>query len=170
MANAFRPSLGNDPHAEMIRNLVAHAEAGRDGYDAVQYGARRKPDRPPTQMTLGDIFAWIEATPGQPHAIGRYQFIPSTLARLVNILGAGPHERFSPQMQDRLADILLHEAGLAAYRSGEITRHELMNNLAAIWAGLPNSSGRSHYHGYAGNAATMTWAQFDSEMARIFQG
>lgn len=169
-ADADRQTFSNDPQAEMLRHLIASAEAGRDGYDAVQYGARHKPDRLPTQMTLGDIFAWIEGTPGQPHAIGRYQFIPSTLARLVGILGAGPNEIFSPQMQDRLADILLHEAGLAAYRSGEMTRHAFMNNLAEIWAGLPNSSGRSHYHGYAGNAATMTWAHFDSEMARIFHG
>lgn len=121
-------------------------------------------------MTLGDIFAWIEATPGQPHAIGRYQFIPSTLARLVTILDAGPHDRFSPHMQDRLADILLHEAGLAHFRAGQMTRHEFMNNLARIWAGLPTSLGRSHYHGYAGNAATMSWSDFDSEMAHIFEG
>lgn len=170
IADAYGPVLGNDPQAEMIRHLIAHAEAGRDGYDAVQHGARIKPGRPPTEMTLGDVFAWIKATPGQPHAIGRYQFIPSTLARLVTILDAGPHERFSPQMQDRLADILLQEAGLDAYRSGKVTRHGFMNNLAKIWAGLPNSSGRSHYHGYAGNAATMSWARFDTEMARIFQG
>lgn len=170
IANAYGPLLSDDPVAEMIRNLIAHAEAGRDGYGAVQHGARRKPGKPPTQMTLGDVFAWIEGTPGQPHAIGRYQFIPSTLARLVNILGAGPEELFSPRMQDRLADILLHEAGLAAYRSGELTRHEFMYNLAKIWAGLPTSSGHSHYDGYAGNAATITWTQFDSEMARIFQG
>ncbi len=170
IAESYGPILSSDPQAEMIRNLIAHAEAGAAGYDAVQYGATRKPDRPPTHMSLGDIFAWIEATPGQPHAIGRYQFIPSTLARLVSILDAGPHERFSPQMQDRLADILLQEAGLAAYRSGDLTRHEFMNNLARIWAGLPNSSGLSQYHGYAGNAATMTWSQFDHEMARIFQG
>lgn len=170
IARTYGPILGNDPQIEMVRHLIAQAEAGRDGYDAVQHGARIKPDRPPTQMTLGDIFAWIKATPGQPHAIGRYQFIPSTLARLVTILDAGPHERFSPEMQDRLADILLQEAGLDAYRAGKMTRHGFMNNLAKIWAGLPNSSGRSHYHGYAGNAATMSWARFDSEMARIFQG
>jgi hypothetical protein len=45
-----------------------------------------------------------------------------------------------------------------------------MNNLAKIWAGLPNSTGKSHYHGYAGNQATMTWARFDAEMAMIFPG
>ncbi|WP_299820224.1 hypothetical protein [uncultured Jannaschia sp.] len=167
--HAYGPILGGDRHAEMIRHLIARAEAGPEGYDAVQYGARVRPARRPTEMTLGEVFAWIDATPGQPHAIGRYQFIPSTLARLVTILDAGPDERFSPRMQDRLADILLQDAGLDAFRADEITRHQLMNNLARIWAGLPNASGRSHYHGYAGNAATMTWSAFDSEMTRIFQ-
>ncbi|PYE80892.1 hypothetical protein [Pseudoroseicyclus aestuarii] len=162
--------LGDDPEATMIRHLIAQAEAGPEGYDAVQYGARRKPGRPPTQMTLAEIYAWIEATPGQPHAIGRYQFIPATLRRLVEMAGAQGGDRFSPQLQDRLADILLHEAGLARFRAGTLSRHGLMNNLAKIWAGLPNSSGRSHYDGYAGNSATMSWASFDREMARILEG
>ena len=43
-----------------------------------------------------------------------------------------------------------------------------MHNLARIWAGLPTASGRSHYHGHAGNRATMTWARFESAMAPIF--
>jgi muramidase (phage lysozyme) len=160
---------GADEQVVMLRSLIAKAEAGRDGYDAVQHGARIRPALPPTQMTLGEIFAWIKATPRQPHAIGRYQFIPSTLARLVEIAGASAEDRFSPEMQDRLADILLQEAGLDAFRSGTLSRHGFMNNLAKIWAGFPNSSGRSHYHGYAGNAATMTWDRFDREMAAIFE-
>jgi hypothetical protein len=43
-----------------------------------------------------------------------------------------------------------------------------MLNLARIWAGLPTSSGRSFYDGYAGNKATMSWAAFDTAMAEIF--
>ncbi|MEL6452578.1 MAG: hypothetical protein AAFQ19_15075, partial [Pseudomonadota bacterium] len=104
----------------------------------------------------------------QPHAIGRYQFIPPTLRRLVRQAGIPPKTRFSPQVQDRLADILLAEAGLHAFLAGDMGRTGFMNNLAKIWAGLPNDTGRSHYHGYAGNKATMTWAHFDDHMARIF--
>lgn len=157
-------------HAERIRHLIGHAEAGRHGYDAVQHGARRRPARPPTAMTIAEIFAWIAATPGQPHAIGRYQFIPTTLRQLVTDLGIDERTMFSPRIQDRLADRLLEQAGLSAFRAGQIDRRQFMNNLAKIWAGLPNSTGRSHYHGYAGNRATMTWAQFEAEMARIFPG
>ncbi len=162
------PALGS--RAARLKHLIASAEAGRDGYDAVQHGARARPGKPPTAMTLREIYRWIAATPGQPHAIGRYQMIPPTLKRLVAALGVGLDERFSPDLQDRLADLLLEEAGYGDFTTGRIERRAFMNNLAKIWAGLPNSSGRSHYHGHAGNRATMTWAHFDAEMARIFRG
>lgn len=153
-----------------LRTLISYAESRAEGYDAVQYGARIKPGKRPTQMTLGEIFAWIDATPGQPHAIGRYQFIPATLARVVRQLDVPAHAVFSPQLQDRLSDVLLSEAGFNAFRKGELTRVGFMNNLARIWAGLPNSTGFSHYHGHAGNKAAISWAAFDREMARIFGG
>jgi muramidase (phage lysozyme) len=152
----------------VIRALIEEAESRRDGYDAVQHGARIKPGKRPTQMTVAEIYHWIDRTPGQPHAIGRYQFIPATLKRVMHLLEIDPALRFSPQLQDRLADVLLAEAGLARLRAGQISRHAFMNNLAKIWAGLPNSSGKSHYAGYAGNKASISWARFDAALARVF--
>ncbi|AJE45283.1 hypothetical protein [Celeribacter indicus] len=157
-------------HVEKLRQIIGRAESRRDGYDAVQHGAKRPPPKRPTRMTLGEIFDWIRDTPGQPHAIGRYQFIPATLARLVTELDLGPEVIFSPAVQDRLSDLLLAEAGIFEVGQGMISRRQFMNNLAEIWAGLPTSSGRSHYHGYAGNRATISWAEFEREMARIFPG
>jgi hypothetical protein len=161
--------IGRGPIGE-LRALIARAEAGPDGYDAVQHGARIVPSGPPTTLTLQQIYDWIDDTPGQPHAIGRYQFIPATLRRLVRASGLGPQTRFSPRVQDQLANLLLIEAGLMDFLSGSVDRRNFMNNLAKIWAGLPNDSGKSHYEGYAGNKATMTWAYFDTQMARIFPG
>ena len=146
---------------DALRDLIARAEAGAKGYDAVNYGARVKTPKPPTAMTLGEIYTWIDATPRQPHAIGRYQFIPKTLKRLARMLGAGPDVRFDAHLQDRLADLLLLEAGLTAFEAGTLTRKDFMHNLAKIWAGLPTATGKSHYDGYAGNKATMSWATFD---------
>lgn len=156
--------------AARIRDLIASAEAGRAGYDAVIYAARIKPPKPPTAMTVGEIYDWIAATPGQHHAIGRYQFIPSTLRRLVSHVGAGPDQMFSPAFQNQLADVLLAEAGMHAFHSQQIGRLKFMNNLAKIWAGLPTTSGRSYYHGVAGNRATMTWADFNAGMTAIYPG
>jgi len=152
-----------------LRNVIGQAESRRDGYDAVQHGARIRPTKPPTQMTIGEIYAWIDATPGQPHAIGRFQFIPVTLRRVVREVGFGRDTRFTPAVQDKLADVLLKEAGLQRFNHGLIGRHQFMNNLAKIWAGLPTSNGKSHYDGYAGNKAAMTWTDFDAHMRRIFE-
>lgn len=153
-----------------LKDLIAAAEAGPMGYDAVQHGARIKPERAPTMMTLAEIFAWIKRTPGQPHAIGRYQFIPSTLGFLVDTLDISHDAPFSPELQDQLANALLEQAGLSEFLAAKKDRVSFMNSIAKVWAGLPNSSGRSHYHGYAGNKAVISWAQFDAEMRRIFPG
>jgi muramidase (phage lysozyme) len=155
---------------ERIRALIGAAESRRDGYDAVQHGARVKPGRRPTQMTLAEIYQWIDDTPGQPHAIGRYQFIPQTLRRVAAKIGAQPHQVFSPRLQDQLADVLLAEAGWHRFRAGELGQTAFMNNLAKIWAGLPTSAGKSYYDGYAGNKAAITWARFEAEMTRIAPG
>ncbi len=171
---AVTPIFSNEPilglhgrDVEMIRDLIQEAESRADGYDAIQNGALIRPKNKPSHMTLEEIFAWIDRTPGQPHAIGRYQFIPDTLRRLVIKAGLKPSQRFSPSVQDRLANILLAEAGLHHFRAGTLDRQSFMNNLAKIWAGLPNSSGKSHYHDYAGNRASISWARFDSVMERI---
>lgn len=162
------PPLAGSTRTAQLLSLIARAEAGSAGYDAVQHGARIRPPRPPTQMTLAEIYAWIAATPGQPHAIGRYQFIPSTLREVAGIAGVSPEIRFSPRLQDRLAHVLLERAGLAAFQSGQMDRRTFMHNLARIWAGLPLPSGRSYYEGYAGNSATMSWAAFEDGMRRIW--
>jgi len=160
----------NATAVQRLRYVIGRAESPHAGYDAVQHGARIKPRKPPTQMTIAEIFDWIAATPGQPHAIGRYQFIPDTLARVVRQVGARPRDRFTPAMQDRLADVLLLDAGFPDFMAGQLSEQQFMNNLAAIWAGLPTSSGRSKYHGVAGNRATVTLAYFRSEIAKIRPG
>ncbi|SLN31911.1 hypothetical protein PSM7751_01391 [Pseudooceanicola marinus] len=153
-----------------LRQLIGWVDAGPKDYDAVQYGARIRPGKRPTEMTIGEIFHWIDRTPGQHHAIGRYQFIPTTLHSVVRQAGVDQDTRFSPEVQDRLADILLVDAGLPAFLDGEISRHRFMENLARIWAAFPTSNGRSHYHGIAGNRAVISWSEFDSHMRTIFSG
>lgn len=162
-----RALSGQSPVAQLL-SLIARVEAGRAGYDAVQHGARTRPPRAPTQMTLGDIYDWIAATPGQPHAIGRYQFIPPTLRRVAQIRGLGPETAFTPQVQDTLALVLLEDAGLRAFEAETLGRRQFMRNLARIWAGLPLPNGQSFYEGYAGNSASMSWAEFEGGIARIW--
>ena len=161
------PLRQGGPVARGLRDLIARAEAGAAGYDAVQLGARVKPPAPPTRMTLAEIHAWIDATPGQPHAIGRYQFIPPTLRRSADRLDLPRDTRFSPAVQDRLADLLLGDAGLDRMLAGEMQLETFMLNLAKIWAGLPVPSGRSYYEGIAGNKAVLSYESYRAAMHRI---
>lgn len=152
-----------------LKSLIALAEAGSKQYNAVHVSARIKPPKPPTQMTLAEINRWTRATPGQPHAIGRYQFIPSTLRSLIRRAGYSKNTVFSPKVQNQLADLLLVDAGINRFIAGKLSQTRFMDNLALIWAGLPQNNGRSAYHNYAGNRASITRAFFEREMARIFQ-
>lgn len=158
----------NAPAVEQLKSLIALAEAGTKQYNAVHVSAKRKTPKLPTQMTLGEIDRWTRATPGQPHAIGRYQFIPSTLRSLKKRAGFSNTTVFTPRVQDRLADLLLIDAGYNRFVTGKMSREQFMDNLALIWAGLPTHTGKSAYHNYAGNRATISRSFFDREMKRIF--
>jgi len=52
---------------------------------------------------------WVKQ--GKLHAVGRYQFIGSTLKGLVKRLGISRDEKFSPELQDRLFLSLLKSGG-----------------------------------------------------------
>jgi muramidase (phage lysozyme) len=153
--------------AEMFRDLIARAEAGPKGYDAIHHSATRLPDRPPTQLTLAEIRQWIRDTPGQQHAIGRYQVIPKTLEMLIARLGLPGNAVYSPALQDRLADSLMADAGFEELIDGTLSPEDFMDGLARIWAGLPQRGGKSAYHGFAGNRATIGRREFEGRVAEI---
>lgn len=163
----FTPDPDATPLAN-LRSLISAAEAGSTGYDSVQQGATVKPEKRPTAMTIDEIRAWVAATPGQNHAIGRYQFIPQTFERLASLTGIAGTEVFSADLQDRWADILLAEAGYVSFFAGDTTPETFMDNVAAVWAGLPLADGTSAYEGIAGNHATVSRAAYAQGMAMIF--
>ncbi|MBD3666127.1 hypothetical protein [Sulfitobacter aestuariivivens] len=151
-----------------VLSLIGFAEAGKLQYNAVHMSASRRPRKRPTEMSLGEVFHWIKATPGQQHAIGRYQFIPSTLAMLVNRVDAPPQASFGPRMQDQLAVMLLKDAGYSEFLAGRMTMSKFMDKLAWVWAGLPLRNGQSAYRGIAGNRATISRKFYAEQMQRIF--
>lgn len=162
---AYRPGGGK---TQKVLDLIGFAEAGKLQYDAVHVSAKRRPRARPTQLQIAEIKHWIRATPGQHHAIGRYQFIPSTLVRLVQRAAIPHHTRFSPNVQDALAVLLLRDAGYDDFLAGRLSMSRFMDNMARIWAGLPTNNGRSHYHGYAGNRATISRSFYAQQMQAIF--
>jgi hypothetical protein len=108
---------GTTPIGRLV-TLIATAEAGPAGYEAVQYDAKVRPDRRPTQMTSGDIYEWIDATLGQPHAIGRYQFIPPTLRRVARVRGFGPETQFIPRRSGRVGLGVARRCGVEKVSGG----------------------------------------------------
>ena len=162
---AFDPSLSP---LENLRNLIASAEAGVGGYDAVAYGADVPPPAQASKMRLGEVRAWVQATPGQNHAIGRYQVIPKTFERLAKATASADEATFDRTLQDRWANVLIEEAGYSAFLVGEITPDAFMDRLAQIWAGLPLGDGRSAYEGVAGNRATIRRSAYARGIAQIF--
>ena len=94
--------------------------------------------------------------------VGRYQFVPMTLNRLVKKLGLDPSTPFNAETQDRLAIELLKERGYDDYKSGKLSKEELLDNLAQEWAALQNSKGRAHYDHGGTVAARKILAAIDS--------
>jgi len=122
--NAFERSLpGKQPSVpalyrlptgssvEKLFVLIAFAEAPGGRYDAIHHGVKARPGKKPSQMTLAEIYAWIDRTLGQPHAIGNFQFIPSTLLNLQKRLGLPYATRFARATQNRMAALLISDAG-----------------------------------------------------------
>jgi muramidase (phage lysozyme)/uncharacterized membrane protein YgcG len=99
-------------------------------------------------------------------AIGRYQFMRSTLSGLRGELGLSGEDRFTPAMQDRLARRLLQRRGYDRWRSGQISDSQFMNNLAQEWAGVTNASGRSVYAGVGLNSQTRSTVPLVTEALR----
>ena len=157
-----------DPRIGLLLSLIGSAEAGSAGYDAIHFRARVLPDKRPTEMTLQEIIDWIDATPRQNHAIGRYQIIPMTLGYLIAAEDLPLTAVFTPALQDRLAVRLIEDAGLPEFMSGQLAPADFLDSLAFVWAGLPLESGLSAYEGFAGNSATISRSSYENRFVEIF--
>lgn len=125
---------------------------GTSGYDAVYGGAKVKPSKPVSQMTIGEVKEYqkqlIKAGSGSS-AVGRYQFIKNddAFAKMTAQAGLKDTDIFDATAQDRLA---VH------YMGGEKKVDKLLktgndaalaNVVARQWASMKNASGRGNYDG-----------------------
>lgn len=153
-APAPRPAgavQGSNP----ILDIIGTAEAPQ-GYDTVYSGAPSQPPAQLSSMTLGQVMAYQQqlAKEGSVStAVGRYQFLDTTLKQAASEVGITKDMKFTPDVQDRLAMHLVEKRGLHDYLSGKLSASDFLDSLAQEWAGLPMSSGRSAYDGPL-NAAT----------------
>lgn len=129
-----------------IRDLIGKVESDSSGgYNAVAGGVY-KGDL--TNMTVGEVKQLQRQLMAQGKgsaAMGRYQFIASTLSEIVGKVGIKDEEKFDQAVQDKLADFLITtRGGYATYARNPDdpeTKKRMMQALAGIWRGLPNEPG-----------------------------
>lgn len=165
--------LAVDPASyEPLLGLIAHAES-KGNYNAY-FGNPTNQSIKFTDMTIADVQAWQQEFVAQgaaSSAVGRYQFIDTTLAELVAELGIKPQEKFNQALQDKLAIALLERRGSEQLVNNELTREEFAANLAMEWASLPkvigNNPDASYYDGDGLNSSLVTRAQTLQAVAKI---
>lgn len=95
------------------------------------------------------------------YAVGRYQFIPSTLRFAVNASGVNMNDKFTPEVQDRLmaALIVYKRPAILSYLQGSHNNlGYALDELAREWASVEYRGGRSYYS-VGGNRAHITRSQ-----------
>jgi muramidase (phage lysozyme) len=128
-------SLRDDPKAARILDFVAGPESGGN-YNAFYGNGWSTKDL--SAMTLDQVMAWSGNRGTESSATGRYQFMKKTLVGLKQEMGLSGSEKFSPELQDRMALQLLNRRGYSEWQAGRITDAQFANRLALEWASLPN--------------------------------
>jgi len=106
--------------------------------------------------TVGQV---IDMQRRRVYAVGRYQFIPSTLRFAVAMSDVDELDMFTPDTQDKLfaALILFKRPAVGAYLRGN---HDhigwALNELAKEWASVEYRHGRGFYDHVGGNRAHIT--------------
>lgn len=119
--------------------------------------------------TVGQVIAYQKSW---LYAVGRYQFIPSTLRFAVAHSDVDNLDMFTPEIQDKLmaALILYKRPSIGAYIKDH---HDLigwaMNDLAKEWASIEYRNGRGFYDHVGGNRAHITKAELRAVLISIKQ-
>ena len=106
----------------------------------------------------------------QVYAVGRYQFIPSTLRWAVRMSGVGEMDMFTPETQDKLMATLIvyKRPAIGAYLRGD---HNFLgwalDELAKEWASVEYRNNRGFYDHIGGNRAKITRAQVAAVLQEI---
>lgn len=171
-------------NSEPLLALIRRVEA-RSDYNIVFGGipAAKRP-RYLTEMTVGDVIAWqkkVTSEGAKSSAAGAYQIIRKTLESLVAGGNASKNERFSREVQDRLAVALLTRRGFQDYLSGKTHANVAMIALAKEWASFPVprdmngasrfvKAGQSYYAGDGLNKALVTVSEVRATIERCKNG
>lgn len=163
---------------QRLKPLMDLIARGEGDYNAVNRG--RAGDTPGgIQGLKGQSFEnftikeVIEMQRWQIYAVGRYQFIPSTLRWAVNMSRVNELDMFTPEVQDTLMTtlILYKRPAIGAYLRSD---HDLLgwalNELAREWASVEYRNGRGFYDHVGGNRAHISRQEAAAVLQEIKRG
>ncbi|MER8641003.1 hypothetical protein [Mesorhizobium sp. M1252] len=113
-----------------------------------------------TDMTVGEVLDWQKRGEWRhmgagSSAVGKYQFIESTLRDTVRAAGIPLDAKFTPAMQDQLIfQRLVQTRGMKDYLDDKISAEQFLDSgLAKEFASLKKTDGRGEYDGDGLNKA-----------------
>mgnify|MGYP001552807261 CR=1 FL=1 len=143
---------------EIARGEATGGAFGTSGYDAIYSGAKVKPSKPVSQMTVGEVKAYqkqLIKAGSKSTAVGKYQFIHNkgAFGKMAADAGLKDTDIFDSKAQDRLAiQYAGGEKQLDKWiKSGNYTA--MTNKVAQQWASQKNSRGVGNYDGDGLNKA-----------------
>lgn len=156
-------STVQDPATNLLLDFIAGGVTANPGgesagnYNAVIGNTHATDDL--GQKTFIEIYALQDQlrAAGRPSsAIGRYQFIKTTLQSLQEKAQFPDDTKFTSAVQDQLAVMLLVRRGYSSWWKGRIDNETFAHNLSLEWASLPDpdNGGKSHYDGVGPNHAS----------------
>ena len=160
---------------ERVKPLLDLIAKGEGNYNAINRG--RAGDTPGgiqrlkghtfENFTVGQV---IKMQRWELYAVGRYQFVPSTLRWAVKHSSVDELDMFTPEVQDKLALalILYKRPAVGAYLRGD---HDLigwaMNEMAKEWASIEYRYGRGYYDHVGGNRAHITRTELSTVLQEV---
>jgi muramidase (phage lysozyme) len=151
--------MGTDKLLEVI------GKAESNGSYDYSYGSKNKVKL--TDKTIGEVLdhqGQMKKKGSPSTAVGKYQFLQSTLKGLTKELGLNGTEKFTEKLQDKLANALLNRRGYQKFLAGNITREDFVKRLSQEFAGLPGMNGKSYYHGDGLNASNVPLSELLSAL------
>jgi len=126
--------------------------SGASGYNTeFDYGKHSNADKPLSEMTMTEVKAHQKemlrtqyangvAKGTGSSAVGKYQFISSTLQNTQDSMGISDDTVFSPEIQDQMGEYLLrNQGGLNEYENSdksEAAQAKFVNDMASQWASI----------------------------------
>jgi hypothetical protein len=107
-----------------------------------------------SKMTMKEVFALQKKMKQDPSnrysigngkyapssAVGKYQFVEPTLRSTMKRAGLSENDIFSPENQDKMANVLLDDAGQQEYKNGKINSHQYQKKISKIWASVEGNN------------------------------